>query len=113
MRHYRFIASIILISLCMVSGNHNVSAQDFDPNELMIQLSGHLEKRYCQLKEFEFKSLETAYLSRLYWINEIHTFKAEETFHGKIIGIDDTGKLIVSTENEIRNFIFKEIEYLS
>jgi len=86
--------------------------REFDINNLLLLLCEHLEHRYKQLEGSGLEKLEKDYISRLYRINEVHTFKAEKTFRGKIRGIDETGRLIVETDEGLREFMFKEIEYL-
>ena len=85
--------------------------REFDINDLLAHLCMHLEHRYYQLKESGLEKLEKDYISRLYRINEVHLFKSEKAFYGRIRGIDDIGRLIVETDDGVREFMYKEIEY--
>ena len=54
------------------------------------------------------------YLSVMYRYQEWHYFKKNgELFLGQIIGIDQTGKLAIETEEEdLLYFNFKEVEFV-
>ena len=86
--------------------------QEFDIDEMLELLSGYMENRYNQLKRLDVKALLTDYMSVMYWKDEIHMFRSNETFNGMIRGIDDSGRLMVETDNGTNSYMFKEIEYL-
>jgi BirA family transcriptional regulator, biotin operon repressor / biotin---[acetyl-CoA-carboxylase] ligase len=71
-----------------------------------------LEVRYLQLKQQKFSLLQNAYLSKLYLLNEVHTFTlANDRFEGTIRGVDDMGKLCVETNAGLKYFGNKEIAF--
>jgi BirA family transcriptional regulator, biotin operon repressor / biotin---[acetyl-CoA-carboxylase] ligase len=86
--------------------------QTFDLIEILKLLLSHIENRYVQLKKSEFSKILNDYLHNLYWINEEHTFNAKDTFKGKIIGIDKIGRLMIETQQGIKYFNNKEIQFL-
>ena len=83
-------------------------------NDALHSLLQFLEVRYLQLKRGAINSLKHEYLAALYWKDERHLFSAGgTTFTGIIDGIDESGKLKVKTEAEVRLFEVKELVYLS
>ncbi|MFC2125820.1 biotin--[acetyl-CoA-carboxylase] ligase [Bacteroidota bacterium] len=86
--------------------------QEFNIDEMLELLSMYLENRYNQLKSLTVKSLYRDYMSVMYWKDEIHVFRSNETFNGMIRGIDDSGRLMVETDHGVSSYMFKEIEYL-
>ena len=89
-----------------------ICGREYNPEELLELLSGNLEKRYVQLKRQDVKVLKTEYISKLYWKDEIHEFRSADTFNGIIRGIDESGRLMVETDQGIRSYLHKEIKYL-
>lgn len=81
--------------------------------ELLEQIIQQLEKYYLKLKSGDTRGLLEAYYKVMRWRGEIHSFRDREgTFEGEIIGIDDTGRLTVKTNNIVRRFDVKEIAFL-
>ena len=95
------------ISLAMICN------QMFDLREILALLLSHIEKRYFQLKKFEFYTVLNDYLQKLYWIHEKHNFKSEEVFEGEIIGVDKIGRLMIQTSQGLKFFNNKEVSFLS
>lgn len=95
------------ISLAKICG------QQFDREELVNMLLQKLERRYYQLEKGKTKSLRSEYLECLYWKDEVHVFQSEGTFfNGKIIGVDQSGKLMMELEDGHRYFDFKELSFI-
>lgn len=88
---------------------------EFSRTELLQKLLPKLEGRYLQLRRGDQQALRKEYLSRLYWLGEMHTFRsAGQEFNGKIIGIDKWGHLAVCLPTEeLRYFRIKEIEFVA
>ena len=86
----------------------------FDLEEITWALLQALEVRYLQLRQGMQKELRQAYLSHLFRFGTQHTYTDAdgEAFSGKIIGIDQTGKLMLETQTGIRLFGIKEIQYV-
>jgi BirA family transcriptional regulator, biotin operon repressor / biotin---[acetyl-CoA-carboxylase] ligase len=71
-----------------------------------------LENRYLQLKQGKYSDLRNEYLNKLFRINELQNFsRAGATFKGVITGIDETGRLQISTNGEVQTFDIKEIKF--
>ncbi|MBK8518597.1 MAG: biotin--[acetyl-CoA-carboxylase] ligase [Saprospiraceae bacterium] len=111
----------------------NVNQQDFPPDipnpisialikgfdidvELVLRLlSARLEYYYLRLKANRIKILKDEYLNSLYRFNEWAQFSDSDndTFKGKIAGIDQAGKLILQTETKgLKSFGFREVSYV-
>ena len=87
--------------------------REFILEEIFPVLITHLESRYLQLRSDGWPQIRELYLKGLYRINQTHTFKAGEVFQGKIVGIDDFGRLkIEKSEGSTEAFDIKEIQYL-
>jgi BirA family biotin operon repressor/biotin-[acetyl-CoA-carboxylase] ligase len=70
------------------------------------------EKRYLELRKGNLNALREEYLSKLYWLQEEHTFlSGNASFTGAIQGIDDSGRLMIKSPNGIRSFDIKEVQY--
>ncbi len=81
--------------------------------DLLSQLLEHIENRYLQLKNGKVQSLKSDYLGILFRFNTTSFFKDEKgEFEGKIIDIDEFGRLIVETNFENKIYNFKEIQFL-
>jgi BirA family biotin operon repressor/biotin-[acetyl-CoA-carboxylase] ligase len=88
--------------------------RDYDLKVLLSEICNNIEAWYLKLKAGKILLVRDTYLSRLYWLNESHSFKSKEgVFDGKIEAVKNNGILVVSnnftTELE---FTFKEIEFL-
>ncbi len=59
------------------------------------------------------EQLTTAYLEQLYQLNEVRTYRDESgTFDGKIVGIEQSGRLIVQKDGIPQTYDVKEIVFL-
>lgn len=96
------------VSLKMLTG------KEFDLTECLTGLSIFLDKRYKQLIAGENMEIKEEYISSLYRLNEqIHFRSAGGEFEGRIISVNQSGCLMVETENgRIRDFAFREIEFI-
>ena len=97
------------VSLAMLTG------KKYDRQSLIEQFEKSLLVRYSQLKNGEWKKLQTDYHSVLYRRDERHTFALPDAtrFEGIIRGVKSGGDLVVEHENgEIKSYLFKEIEFV-
>jgi len=102
-----FFAEKNAISLATICG------QTFDREELINLLLQKVELRYFQLKKGNIRSIKREYLANLYWKDEVHVFQSEGTyFNGKIIDVEQSGKLRMEIEDGERIFDFKEIKFI-
>ncbi|OIN60843.1 biotin--[acetyl-CoA-carboxylase] ligase [Arsenicibacter rosenii] len=85
---------------------------------LLTTIAERLEQRYLQLRAGKRADLKTAYLQRLFRYQEEHWFEREDEqgywqrFRGYIVGIDETGRLAIATDNRIHYFGFKEVSFV-
>lgn len=94
-------------SLSLISGKTIVR------EEILLSLLNFLEKRYVQLRKEEFANLMSAYLERLYWLQEKRRFADQYgEFEGIIRGVHEDGQLQVWTGDRMRSYNFKEIKYV-
>ena len=88
--------------------------QEFELNTFLQELLLSLEIQYLKLKRGELKKLLNAYLDKLYWKGERHIFMTNgKYFEGEICGIDEIGRLLITTEDQIRAFHIKEITFVN
>jgi BirA family biotin operon repressor/biotin-[acetyl-CoA-carboxylase] ligase len=88
--------------------------QDFDLKEILHAFCKHFEALYLLLKQGNFDKISQAYFKQLYKFNEFATYKVnEKTFTAKITSVEESGLLILTTEqNELVKFNFKEVTLL-
>jgi BirA family transcriptional regulator, biotin operon repressor / biotin---[acetyl-CoA-carboxylase] ligase len=81
--------------------------------EVLEGLLSHLESRYLQLRQGKLKVLKEDYIKNLYRFNEHHTFQAgQDQFDGRILGVDEQGRLRVLIHDQERDFGMKEISFV-
>jgi BirA family biotin operon repressor/biotin-[acetyl-CoA-carboxylase] ligase len=90
----------------------NITGEWYDLQQVLQRLSEILEEYYGVLKEGLYGKLRRIYMNRLMWLNEDHIFEAEEFFKGRITDIDESGRLMISTEKRVRVFSFKEVKFI-
>lgn len=92
----------------------NYTEGEYAIGNVLNLLLENLEAYYIKLRSGKLKELYEEYRSHLFRLEEDHTFKSkEELFHGKIIGLDESGRLIIQSGDQQRVFSFKEVEFLS
>jgi BirA family transcriptional regulator, biotin operon repressor / biotin---[acetyl-CoA-carboxylase] ligase len=90
-----------------------VVGTQLDVKRLVARLMELLEKRYLELRSGKIEKLRYEYLQALYRYQESHLFKVgNEQVTGRIVGVDEDGRMAVEINNELRYFAFKEIAYL-
>lgn len=90
-----------------------IANKEFELMEILNRLCEFFEARYLQLKSNKLESIDTAYLERLYRLNEWANYKSgEASFEGKIIGVSKVGKLQVELRSGVvKEFDLKEIAF--
>ena len=87
---------------------------EFDRIEFIEQLLIDLEYFLLKLKNGQKNLLLQLYHEKLYLKGELSSYKdVDGQFEGIILGIGNTGKLIVSKNGSLQNYDIKEIEFLS
>jgi BirA family transcriptional regulator, biotin operon repressor / biotin---[acetyl-CoA-carboxylase] ligase len=83
----------------------------YDPVEIRDSLISHLIRWYEKLEGGENGTIDTAYLSRLYRMNELSVFIDDNgEFTGVISGVNETGELLVQRERNLHVYGFHEIK---
>lgn len=96
--------------------NHATSMFEVMNNEMNREkvlevLCVALEERYLQLKGC--KNFDKEYLINLFRFNIPSLFKCnEDLFEGKIIDVDDTGRLVIESGGTKRSFNIKEVSFV-
>ncbi len=84
------------------------------PN-LIDLLCSDIEKRYLQLRSDKSSIIEKEYLSNLYRFREDAIYQRmdnDEVFSGKIVGLEESGKLIIDHAKGQTVFSIKEVKFL-
>jgi len=91
-----------------------LTGDSYNLEECLHLLAGDLDKRYKELISGNLAGLKKEYISKLYRLNESARFSDKrEIFTGKITDIGDYGSLRIETAgNMIREFAFKEVEFI-
>ncbi len=92
----------------------NILQKDFSLPEILEKILECLEMRYLEIKDKKFQLLRQSYLRQLYWYKEEHLFCDDrgKEFVGKIIDVQDSGKLAIQVESGLHFFNFKEIIFV-
>ncbi|PKV66605.1 biotin--[acetyl-CoA-carboxylase] ligase [Pontibacter ramchanderi] len=84
-----------------------------DVKRLVNRLLELLEKRYLELRSGKIDKLKYEYLQALFRYQEEHGYQiGPEQVQGRIMGVDEDGRLALEVAGELRYFGFKEIAYL-
>lgn len=116
------------LEICVAGIGMNVNQTGFEfsgPTSLAVQtgrqhnltkmledLVGCIEKRYLQLRNGEYATLECEYLDRMYWKDELRLFQSEYLFEGRIRGVDKTGHLLIETQKGLESFGVKDVKFI-
>lgn len=85
----------------------------YDLSEMLKKLVENLEINYLKIKNNEYEFLKTKYLTNLFRFQKYYYYKSnEQQFLGKIVGIDETGKLGIETDGNVNYFDFKEVQFV-
>lgn len=80
---------------------------------LATQLLECLERRYLQLRAGQVAVLRKTYLQVLYRYQELKPFEVKsQAVMGKIVGVDEAGRLLVDISGQVHHFGLQEIKYL-
>ena len=90
-----------------------IANKEFELMKVLNRICEFFEARYLQLKSNKMKSIDSAYLERLYRLNEWSNFSSKNTnFEGKIVGVSSIGKLQMEMKSgEVKEFDLKEIAF--
>lgn len=95
-------------SMKLITGN------DFQPAAAMVELVKNIQNLYAKLRLSDKSDIDTLYLNKLYRFGEFFDFKTSEVpFRAKIVGVKNTGELILETEiGQQMFFAFKEVSFI-
>jgi BirA family biotin operon repressor/biotin-[acetyl-CoA-carboxylase] ligase len=84
----------------------------FGLDEVLDRLCQSLEVRYLQLKRGALEAVQQDYLNALFgWGQSLRFESMHGSFEGTIAGVEDNGRLLVKTGEEMKAFDLKEIRY--
>lgn len=84
-----------------------------DVKRLAVRLLELLEKRYLELRSGKVDKLRYEYLQALFRFQEEHSYTVgQKRLRGRIVGVDEDGRLALEVEGALQFFAFKEIAYL-
>jgi BirA family transcriptional regulator, biotin operon repressor / biotin---[acetyl-CoA-carboxylase] ligase len=92
----------------------NYKKQEQDLEDCLEQLQHMINKRYAQLVNKEYETLDKDYLKDFYRVKQWADFKENNVvFKGKITGINEYGQLIIERENAVlKAYGFKEVSFV-
>jgi BirA family biotin operon repressor/biotin-[acetyl-CoA-carboxylase] ligase len=94
---------------------HILTQRLFKLDNLLKKLCSALSSRYHQLKCNNIEAISNDYFCKLYRKDSYYTYMANDvTFRAKIFGVRDSGELLLKTDSdEVREFCFKEVSFVS
>lgn len=86
--------------------------QDYDLENLLMQLCQSIESRYLQLKAGKKDLLDQDYEKKLFRLNENHFFEINQNLiQGIIRGVSPFGRLCLESNNKILELDLKEVKF--
>ena len=89
-----------------------ITLQSYDLNDIFNRVIKSIEKYYLLMRQGSFARIREAYLSNLYWLNEVHLFQADTVFSGEIVDVDERGRLVIQSNAYRTAYDIKEIVFL-
>lgn len=87
--------------------------KEIEIEEYYFRLLQNIEAFYLKLRAGKHSYLKSVYYRKMLWYQEERLFQTENKFfHGTILGVNNEGKLQVSTEEGIKAFGLKEISFV-
>jgi len=90
------------------------TGQEAQLEEILHFFCKKLEINYLKLKAGEYSSIQTQYQKNLFRCGISHSFKKPDgsIFTGRILGVNEFGKLVIESTQGKETFNFKEISYI-
>ena len=86
---------------------------DYDIFSCLKEVAACLDKRYKQVISGDIVRMREDYVSSLYGLNEWRQYRSRQgEFTGRIISVSEQGLVKIETPGEVRNFAFKEVEFI-
>lgn len=92
----------------------NFTAQEHDLYALSASLLKHLEEQYLILRAGHYNALKSAYLQRLFRYGDLAAYQLSDNslFEGRLVGVQEDGRLLLIVGEEVKAFDFKEIRFV-
>ncbi len=89
------------------------SGKELKLEQALKEVLGCIEKRYILLSKGDIKSIENDYFNKLYRLNKFYPYEKNGIiFNAKIVGIKNTGELVLEDESgKQQHYAFKEISF--
>jgi BirA family biotin operon repressor/biotin-[acetyl-CoA-carboxylase] ligase len=89
--------------------------KDYDLTLLLSEICKYIEVYYLKLKAGQIDFVRNAYLSRLYWLNEVKRFESNDgIFNGTVKNVLPNGLLVIEDTNGRQlEFNLKELKFLN
>ena len=90
------------------------TGKDFDLMEIVEKICQSIEHRYLQLKTRNFNKIHDEYISKLFRWGEdaLYQYPDGAYFQGKIVGVNEVGKLCIESKKGIEDFDIKEVKFI-
>lgn len=87
---------------------------DLDLYDVVEKLCQCLEKRYLSLKSRQFDKIHAEYMSKMFRYGEeaLYQYPNGSYFMGKIIDVNESGKLAIETKKGLEEFDIKEVKFM-
>ncbi len=91
-----------------------ITGKNYSIEEELVSVRQHIKKYYQKLQSGFMSEINHQYIESLYRFNKFYNFRwNNRIFYAKITGVNEYGHLqILTSENETKEFEFKEIEFL-
>jgi BirA family biotin operon repressor/biotin-[acetyl-CoA-carboxylase] ligase len=92
---------------------HQILQEDVNLVQLLAEICSHIESGYLKLRTGNYPELKEGYLANLYNFNQTALYKQDGVvFEGKILDVTEEGLLLVLQNGIIRQYNFKELQYI-
>jgi BirA family biotin operon repressor/biotin-[acetyl-CoA-carboxylase] ligase len=90
-----------------------LSGEEFQLEDVLEGVLEKIESRYLLVREQLLDSISIAFTEVMYWLGEQHVFSTHGVeFTGMVIGVDEIGRLKIQTNEGLKTFGVKEVEFL-
>ncbi len=90
-----------------------ITNKEYELTTILQEICYRFEYYYQALKAHYWDSIDREYLQNLMGYQELGTYKVDnQEIQGTIIGVHKDGRLAVQHHQEVKNYFFKEIEFL-
>ena len=95
------------VSLRLLTGS------EYDIFSSLKEVAACLDRRYKQVISGDASTIREEYVSSLYGLNEWRQYRSRSgEFTGRIISVNEQGLLRIEASGELRDYAFKEVEFI-